>query len=81
MLVEAFVPQPTVEALDRPILHRLARRDVVPLDLALLLPSERRVRPEFGAIVRDNRRRAFPAKVVDDGEHAEPAPVRQGHPT
>lgn len=32
MLVEAFVPQPTVEALDQPILHGLARRDIVPLD-------------------------------------------------
>lgn len=31
-LVEAFVPQPAVEALDERILLRFSRRDVVPLD-------------------------------------------------
>jgi len=30
--VEAFVPQAPVEAFDEAILHRLARRDVMPLD-------------------------------------------------
>jgi len=33
VLVEALVPQPAIEALHEAILHRLARRDVVPLDL------------------------------------------------
>ena len=37
-LVEQFIPQPTVEAPDEGILHRLARRDVVPGDAALIGP-------------------------------------------
>ncbi len=38
MFVEAFVPKPAVEALDKTILHRFSRRDVVPIDAAVLLP-------------------------------------------
>ena len=40
MLVEALVTQPAVEALHKAVLHRFARRDVVPLDTAILLPGE-----------------------------------------
>jgi hypothetical protein len=40
VLVEALVAQPAVEALDESILHRFARRDVVPLDATL--PAARR---------------------------------------
>ena len=36
VLVEALVPQAVVEALHEAILHRLARRDVVPFNLAIL---------------------------------------------
>ena len=36
--VQAFVSKLAVEALDEAVLHRLARRDVVPFDAALLLP-------------------------------------------
>lgn len=43
VLVEALVPQAAVEAFDEPVLHRLAGRDVVPLDPALLLPLQDRV--------------------------------------
>jgi hypothetical protein len=32
VLILAFVPEPAVEALDKGVLHRLARRDVVPFD-------------------------------------------------
>ncbi len=35
-LVEAFVPQPAVEALDERILLRFSGRDVVPLDAVFL---------------------------------------------
>jgi len=34
-LVEALVPQASVEALDEAVLHRLVRSDIVPLDFAL----------------------------------------------
>jgi hypothetical protein len=40
VLVEAFVAQAAVEALHKAILHRFARRDVVPFDGVLLLPSQ-----------------------------------------
>jgi hypothetical protein len=40
VFVEAFVAQAAVEALDEAILHRFARRDVVPFDGMLLLPSQ-----------------------------------------
>ena len=49
-LVEAFVAQTTIEALDEAVLHRLARRDVVPLDPALLRPAQDGRRPQLGAI-------------------------------
>jgi hypothetical protein len=40
VLVEALVAQSAVEALDEAILHRFARRDVVPFDTVLLLPGQ-----------------------------------------
>lgn len=43
MLIEAFVTQPAAEALDEAILDRLARRDVMPFQAVLLLPSPDRV--------------------------------------
>src|SRR5208337_3779681 len=39
VLVKALVAQASVEALDKAILHRFARCDVVPFDAALLLPA------------------------------------------
>lgn len=51
VLVEALVPQAAIEAFHEAVLHRLSRRDVVPLDVALLLPLQDRVRGELGAIV------------------------------
>jgi hypothetical protein len=40
VLVETLVTQPPDEALDEAVLLRLARRDVVPLQAALLLPAQ-----------------------------------------
>ena len=51
-LVEQLVPHSAVEALHEAVLHRLARRDVVPLDPALLLPLQDRVRGELGPVAR-----------------------------
>ena len=44
VFVQAIVSEGAVEALDKAVLHRLARRDVVPLDLALLLPAVQQAR-------------------------------------
>lgn len=52
--VEKFVPHPAVETLDEPILHRLSRRDVVPLDLGLGAPLQDRIRGQFGPVVGDD---------------------------
>ncbi len=44
VFVQALVPQATVEAFHEAILHRLARCDVVPFHLPVLLPFEHRIR-------------------------------------
>ena len=54
-LVEAFVAQAAVEALDEAVPRRLARCDVMPLDLALLRPAQERRRGQFDTIVADHR--------------------------
>ena len=46
-----------IEALDEAILHRFARRDVVPFDVVLLLPSHDGVRGELGAVIADQHAR------------------------
>ena len=56
MLVEALIAQAPVEALDEAVLHRLARRDVVPFDMALLLPVQDGVRGQLGAVVAHDHR-------------------------
>ena len=40
LLIQQFVAHAAVEAFNEAILHRLARRDVVPVDLAVLLPFQ-----------------------------------------
>src|SRR5438067_1550512 len=56
-LVEAFVPQPAVEALDERILLRLSGRDVVPLDAVLLRPAQHRHASELGTVIGNDYRR------------------------
>lgn len=51
VLVEAFVQQTTVEALDEAVLHRFAGRDVVPFDLSVLLPREDCIRRQLCPVV------------------------------
>lgn len=51
VFVEALVAQATVEALDKAILHRFARCDVVPVDAKLFLPGQYSVRRKLGAVV------------------------------
>ncbi len=53
-LVETFIAEAAVEALDEAVLHGLARRDVVPIDAGVLTPLQDRHRCELGAVVRDN---------------------------
>ncbi len=65
-LVQEFVAHAAVESLADAVLHRLARRDVVPGDPGLDAPSEDGVRGELGAVAHQEdgstvrRRRAKP---------------------
>jgi hypothetical protein len=53
-LVQEFIPQPSIEALDEGVLDRLARRDVMPGHPAVVRPAQDRIRGEFAAIVADH---------------------------
>ena len=56
-LVQKLVPHPAVEAFDEPVLHRLARRNVMPLNLTGGLPRQHRLTGHLGAIVANNKMR------------------------
>ena len=51
LLVEAFVPEFSIEAFNEAILLRLARRDIVPSDTGLVLPFQDRPAGQFRAVV------------------------------
>src|SRR5690606_4027738 len=53
-LIEQLIPHPAVEALDECILHRLSRRNIVPVDLVLRRPGEDGVRRELRPVVGNN---------------------------
>lgn len=60
--VEKLIPHPAVEAFDKPILHRLTRRDIVPFDLVLDAPLQDRVRGQLRPVIADDHpepRRVF----------------------
>lgn len=38
VLVQTLIPHPAIDALDEPVLHWLARCDVVPINFAVFLP-------------------------------------------
>jgi hypothetical protein len=52
-LVQQLVTQTAIEALDKGVLLRFARRDVVPFDTALLRPAQDRRAGQLGAVVGD----------------------------
>lgn len=51
--VQELVAQAAIEALDEGVLGRLAGRDVVPVDLAVVGEGQDRVRGELGPVVTD----------------------------
>ncbi len=90
MLVEAFVPEAPVKALDEAVLHGLSWRDVVPFHTVVLRPFQHGVRGELGSVVADHRQRIATTvgdriqlscytlagdRVVGDGREAFPAEV------
>ena len=75
MLVQAFVAETPVQALDKGVLHGLARRDVMPADAAVLLPAQDRMRRQLGSVVgHDRQRLAAPGyKRIQFARDAAPA--------
>lgn len=53
-LIEQLGPHPTDEALHKPVLHWLARCDIVPVDPVLGAPPQDRITGQFRPIVADN---------------------------
>ncbi len=64
-LVQQFVAQAPVEALDEAVLHRLARRDVVLGDARFLLPAQDGRRHELRVVVADHH--CGPTALSDQG--------------
>src|SRR3546814_3998088 len=56
-LVQQFIAHPAVEALAEAVLHRLARRDVMPFYAHLPAPCQHRIAGQLGAIVTDDHPR------------------------
>ena len=52
VFVEALLAHPPVEALHQAVLHWLAWRDVAPIDLAVFLPFQHRIRCQFRSVAR-----------------------------
>ena len=50
-LVEQLVAQAAVEGLGEAVLHRLARRNVMPVDTVIVRPLQDRIRGQLSAIV------------------------------
>ena len=65
-LVEAFVTQAAVEALDVPVRLRLVGCDVVPVDRPVLRPPQDRKAAQLGAVVADDHQRRH-TPHSDDG--------------
>jgi hypothetical protein len=53
-LIEQLVPQTADEGLGKGVLHWLARRDVVPLDLVVVGPPQDGIRGQLSAVVADD---------------------------
>ena len=73
-LVQQFVAHAAVERFADAVLHRLARRDEMPIDPVRLRPGQHRVGSELGSVVGDDQ--AWLAAPGDDGvEFARDAPA------
>ena len=53
VFIQAFIPEASIKTLHKAILHRFPRRNVMPLNLAVLLPLKDRIGGEFSPIVTD----------------------------
>ena len=54
VFVQTLIPHPAVEAFHKTVLHGLTGPDVMPVNLAVFLPLQDRIRSQFGSIVADH---------------------------
>ena len=73
-LVQEFVPQAPIEALDEGILHGFARCDVVPFDAAVISPGQDSVAGEFAAIVANHHLRLARSIITRSSSRATRTP-------
>ena len=77
-LVEQFVAHSTIKALDEAVLHRLARRDEMPVDFVVLAPGQHGVTGEFGSVVADDHPGLGLAPLDDSGQFTHHTTPRDG---
>ena len=70
VFVEAFIAKAAIEALDKSVLNRLARGDVVPADNAFLLPAQNGMRGQLGAVVADYYQRFLRVAMIVSSSRA-----------
>ena len=78
-LVQKLIAHASVEALDEGVLHRLARRDVMPVDAMLRRPGEDGVRCELGSVVGDDHAGRGSATLDDAAQLPRHATARDRH--
>ena len=76
VLVQAFVAQPADQALDQAVLHRLARRDIVPGNAALFLPGKNCMLPTRATAPRASSRRSRPCTSPRTSRRTRPTAAR-----
>jgi hypothetical protein len=74
VLVEALLPELSVEALDEGVLHRLAWLDEVKVDSSTVRPAIEHPTSELRPVVRDDRRgkSARRGEALEHLDHAQP---------
>ena len=50
VLVQEFIAHPAIERFNEPVLHGLARGDVVPLNVSVFLPFQDRIAGQLRAV-------------------------------
>src|SRR3546814_4154550 len=68
-LIQKLIAHPAIKALDIAVLHRLARRDIMPLDPDLAAPYEHRDRRQLGPVAAHEHPRSTSRLDTRSEEH------------
>ena len=77
MLVEALVAQLSIERLNKRILNRFARRNIVPLDARLFDPPQHSSARQLGSVIRDDHQWSA-MQIAEAVQLPDDTGVRQG---